>query len=97
MEMVIPPISQDVLAAKVGTAATKVSAVLAKGCPSFADLSAASGIGFGARSAECSALTTPADTVAGAASCVVAQHACRVDQLLIGQGPRGSELGALGF
>ncbi|MCC6765973.1 MAG: hypothetical protein IT293_15045 [Deltaproteobacteria bacterium] len=83
------------LAVKITGAAAKLHAALTKSCPALADLAAANGVGFDARSAECAALDTPADSIAGVASCVAAHHACRVDQLLIGQTPRGQELGAL--
>ncbi|MCC6847011.1 MAG: hypothetical protein IT294_00820 [Deltaproteobacteria bacterium] len=79
---------------KLTAAAAKVEAAVAKGCAAV-DLEGANAIGFAARSADCAALGATTSSVAGVAGCVVAQHDCRVDQLLIGQTPRGAELGAL--
>lgn len=79
---------------KLAAAVTKLDAALAKGCTGV-DLEGAGGLGFAARSAECTALGTTTSSVAGVAACIAAQHDCRSDQILIGQTPRGAELGSV--
>ena len=82
------------LFAKLAAAVTKLDSALAKGCTGV-DLEGAGGLGFAARSAECTALGTTTSSVAGVAACIAAQHDCRSNQILIGQTPRSAELGAV--
>jgi Tol biopolymer transport system component len=86
------------LDAKIAAARTKVGAAIAKGCGgtlALADVFATDGVGFALRTGECTALANTPDSLAAVAGCVVAQHTCRVDQMLVGQAPRAGELGAL--
>jgi hypothetical protein len=86
------------LDAKVVAAAAKLETALDKGCGGalpLADVLAADGIGYALHAAECTALAAAPDSLAAIASCMTAQHRCRVDQLLLGQSPRAVELGAV--
>ncbi|MCC6850035.1 MAG: hypothetical protein IT294_16140 [Deltaproteobacteria bacterium] len=82
------------LADKVDAAAMKARGAVAKACATLglADLIDSAGIGFGLRAAECPGGSGSVDAIA---SCMVGQHACRVDHLLLGQAPRGVEFGAV--
>ncbi|MCC6766623.1 MAG: hypothetical protein IT293_18345 [Deltaproteobacteria bacterium] len=82
------------LAGKVEAGATKSRGVIAKACSTLglADLIDPAGMGFGLRAPEC---VGGSESVDALASCIVGQHACRVDQLLLGQAPRGVEFGAV--
>ncbi len=79
---------------EIAAAATRLRATLARACAPAALLDTA-GVGLSLRASECTALGASLDSVDTAASCIVAQHACRVDQMLVRQAPRAVELGAI--
>jgi hypothetical protein len=75
--------------------AGKAQAAIVKACGALlpADLLAPEGVGRGDLAAVCAALGVPTlGSAADVAACLVAQHDCRVDDLLLKQYPRAREL-----
>ena len=91
-------VGAEIPRAAVTKAKAELHTVITKACGTklaFGDVLAAAGVGVALRGGECTALGTSVDSLDGIGDCLVAEHACRVDQLVIGETPRAGEFGAL--